>query len=172
MKDIQSTAFSETLEKRIQETERAAQEIHAGNMLFIAPCHVKKNDDLGDENIQWDDNANVNGFDIKKINAMIRFLKSSKVKMVGIYERNVTIDRVNWQLKIPVPSGYSGRNAFVAFFISTAGQETADMSTRSKVWCTQNESTILFETKNIQMDTSPAGGVAYLNYVIIFSRLA
>ena len=171
MRDIQSTAFSETLEKRIQDTERAAQEIHAGNMLFLAPCHIKKNDNLGDENIQWDDNANVNGFDIQKISAMIRFLKASKVKLVGTYG-TVDIDRVNWQHKVPVPSGYSGRNAFVSFYLATQGKPTVDMTTRSKAWCTQNEHTILFETKNIQMDTTPTGGSASLVYVIIFSRLA
>lgn len=73
--------------------------------------------------ILWDDESNINGYEVKDLKAALRYLEANRVKSITenfdffAYKgmSNTTGDRMVYKKILPVPSGYDGRNAYVEF---------------------------------------------------------
>lgn len=163
MKQIQSTAYSQTLERRIVETEEAARNIHAGNILFFAPCVFNRQVKKDIVEFEYSDTANINGYDCDKLNAMVRYLKAGMSKIAcitGTFEA----DTMNKTYTVLVPEGFDGRNSFVSCgtLVGIDNKYSVVLGQAVKLRVTANESNIIFDVRNM------AG--AKFGYVILLRR--
>lgn len=167
MKTELSTAYSRTLEDRIADAERAISSINPGSVMFIAPLYLVKNTKARIGEYPFDDLSNVNGFDVLKINSMIRHIKTDKRKIIAA-SGTAVVDRVNWKFEVNVPANFSGRDAFVSYYYQFYSLDV-DKAAYFKQWVTNNENSILFEGNSL---FNPSNDYPYprLHYFILFSR--
>lgn len=150
MKQIQSTAYSQTLERRIAETEEAARNIHAGNILYFAPCVFNRQVKKDIAEFEYSDTANINGYDCDKLNAMVRYLKAGMSKiacLTGTFEADI----INKTQTVLVPEGFDGRNSFVScgLLAGIGNKYEVVLGQAMRLRVTTNESNIVFDVRNM-----------------------
>jgi len=110
---LDQSGFNESLSFEIEKLKNMVNKVNPENVLFFPERIVPVQNFLD----IWGDNSVVNSVKMSKLNALIRYLKISKLEY--FYTSGKCVN--NQDTEIMVPDGYDGRNSYVKLFAGGKG---------------------------------------------------
>ena len=148
MKTLITSGYNTVTESAIADMEKAAVNITPENVSLINEGFFSKASYPDDERIEFSEASNINGYDVLKINSMIRFLKTKKTEIV-IVRKIASVSKKDTEITIQCPEGFSGRLAFVTCKgVNLNLVSPSDFYKHSKDIVIQNESDIKIVLQN------------------------
>jgi len=124
MREIDDSAFSRSLLNEIENLREMVNKITPENVKYFPDSLMRDVSDLLDI---WGDDATINSIKMQKINALIRYLQTSKKEYAT--KQVVLTNRENTEVE--VPSSFDGRNSFVRINLYGKDNQTPFKSLRN-----------------------------------------